>query len=291
MENSTIVQEISGHTLAATIKLESAVHSGAFLLLEGDTDARLFQKFKHTDCSIIVCFNRDNVIRTMVELIEDEVVAVAIVDRDYDSYILPEAIRDVTCVTDFNDIEVMIAASPALEHVVAEFGSAQKTEAETALAEKPLNDLVFEWASTVGAIRFSSHRNGWNLNFKNMSFRFSDNRSPVISLEDTINLVVQRTTATPNRPSAADVSAKVEAVLGATVDKKQICRGHDVVRVLAKALRNKIGTCSDFDSDERCCKLAANLRLAYEFEYFARTSIFSKLKDIERQTAKNLLRN
>jgi hypothetical protein len=109
-------------TTANTILMLRTRFKGAFLLLEGDTDIRLFSNLTdYAKCKLIPTFGKSNAIQTLIELEKREATGVlAIVDSDY--WVLEgKKTGNNLLLTDTHDIETMILLSPALEKVLREY--------------------------------------------------------------------------------------------------------------------------------------------------------------------------
>ncbi len=73
-------------TIAAEIKMMRSAHSGAFLVVEGASDARFWRPRRRGDCEIVDGEGKQNVVRGVRRLDAESVGGVlGIVDDDYDS--------------------------------------------------------------------------------------------------------------------------------------------------------------------------------------------------------------
>jgi hypothetical protein len=83
----TITRHMDGHDIAPQIRMERQVlKKFPFLLLEGDTDIKRFDRYiDEGACSAVNCYGRNRAIEA-IELLYDEGFsgAVAIVDADFD---------------------------------------------------------------------------------------------------------------------------------------------------------------------------------------------------------------
>jgi Protein of unknown function (DUF4435) len=83
----TITRYMDGHDVAQEIRMERQVRKRyAFLLLEGDTDIKRFDRHVDTDkCSVVNCYGKKHAVEA-IGLLYDEgfLGALAIVDADFD---------------------------------------------------------------------------------------------------------------------------------------------------------------------------------------------------------------
>src|SRR6266446_4329608 len=103
-------KEIDGHYVAAQIRLMRQVWKGSFLLLEGSTDAKVFDRFiDGSRCQIEIGFGKPNV-HDAIELLEDEGFpgVVGVIDADFDRLTGTTYSLDNLCITDVHDLDFMI---------------------------------------------------------------------------------------------------------------------------------------------------------------------------------------
>lgn len=61
-----MIDLISAYAIANEIRMKRTQHAGAFLIVEGATDARIFKAFTDIQtCQVIVAHNKDNVIQVL----------------------------------------------------------------------------------------------------------------------------------------------------------------------------------------------------------------------------------
>ena len=119
---------ITPESIATSILLLRAVHKGSVLIVEGYSDSRLYGKFIDGDnCQIVNAYNKSSAVR-VTELLEKKNFfgIVTIVDADFWSIEGYEHPSSNILRTDTHDLETMLVSSPALDHVLAEYGSQDK---------------------------------------------------------------------------------------------------------------------------------------------------------------------
>jgi len=114
--------EIDGHYVAAQIRFSRQIWKGTILLLEGPTDAKVFENLvDDASCQIEIAFGKSNVLNAL-DLLEDEGFdgVVGIVDADFDHVTGKTYALDGLCVTDLHDLDLVIFASLAFERYLTE---------------------------------------------------------------------------------------------------------------------------------------------------------------------------
>ncbi|MCY4549954.1 MAG: DUF4435 domain-containing protein [Defluviicoccus sp.] len=286
---NSVQQQITGATIANEVRLEGAVHEGSFLLVEGNDDAKLLSKFCDKEkCSILVCFGRERLLDAITILEKGGFYrALAIADRDFADIIDYPEYEGVVIFSDETDMDIMIFQSPALDHVLLEFGAPDRVAAIEAEGKRP-RDLIFAAAKCIGALRLLSQERGLSLRFAEMNYHFETRGSFQINVRRTIQHIVGRSTP---RPSLSDeaILCFVENHMNGIRDDRLLCNGHDCLRVLGKALKSRLGNTIDFDSGRGSKMLGSALRLAYEKDYFKRTKVCHSVRTWEEITGFNVL--
>ncbi len=287
---STVRDEITGQTLANQIMLERASHSGSFFLVEGSSDANLFEGFTNSDrCSIIVCIGWENLVKAISILTDmgcKEVLGFC--DRDYYEMTGYPEYNGIIVFTDENDLETQIICSEALEKVLKEFGKEDRVVAELAKEGISSSELLLRWSQATGALRLSSAQNDWNLKFDGMKYKFIDKNSPELCPDKTARYVFNRSTNN-GLPSFAAIQDIVKNCI-ATTSNNKLANGHDCVAVLGRALRRRFGNTNKFNSSNGPTDLAKILRISYEFAFFQKTLSFQKIRDWEHTTGYTVLK-
>lgn len=284
MNTNSIIKEITPQTIANEIRMNRAVLEGAFLLVEGQTDFRIFERFVNPEkCTIIDCRGNENLFGTITILEDDHFAGViAIADKDYFDIIGYPYYRGSVVFTDENDLEMMILSSSALQHTIQEFGSENKIDAQP----DEVHVQIAEWASIVGALRLASISKSWALDFDGMTYKFVDSQSPQLCAKKTPEHIVGRT-KTQTKPSVDDAIECSNGLIKIHT-AQALSNGHDCVAVLAKALKRKYGSTNAFNSDAGRINLEKTLRLAYDFDMFRGTQVFDKICKWETKTGYNL---
>jgi Protein of unknown function (DUF4435) len=271
--------------VANQLRLRRSTFLGTFLLVEGSSDKVFYERFvDKTVCQLEVVSGKPSSklrVIAVLEILEKSSFQgiLAIVDADFDRLETslqnsPNLLR-----TDTHDLETMLVNSPALDKVLAEFGSEEKIakfgDVRTALVKAGISIGYFRWISqcdglslTFNGIKFGKFINEQSLQINEIELiKEVKNKSQVLSLDDLV--IQQRLTKKKSDRH----------------DCLQVCCGHDLVEILSLGLRKTIGSINvDTDSLER------SLRLAYEEIYFQQTQLYADIQkwEIDRQSFKVL---
>ncbi len=271
---------LNEHTIADTIKLARQLLSSTFLIVEGDTDSRLYKNFfGNNDCQTQVAHNKDNAIKALEILQKDNVTGVlAIVDADFDNLEAENQNIANLFLTDFHDLECLILISPALEKVLSEFGSENKINKFS----QNIRETLFEIGEFIGYLRWISISDGLNLTFEGLDFsKFIDKKTLQFDLNKFITTVKNKPIPQRYEINNAHITQQIQDLESQKHDKKQVACGKDLVETFSLALQNVLGTNGPKEVASEI--IARDLRLAYEFEFFILTNLYQNIKEWETQ--------
>lgn len=248
-------------------------HAGAFLLVEGWDDARLYGAFvDRSSCKLIIAHGKPNALDAVASLRANGPRAVlAILDADF--MILEGAVPvdPAVLLTDLHDLEAMLVASPALERVLQEYGHAEEGAQTTHAVRLRLIDL----GRPLGYLRWLSHRERLGLLFDGMSFDRFVNVKTLELRRDSL-LAELQTRSRKGALDGDDIWTRVEALARDEHDPWHVCCGHDLVALLALGLRRVWGT--NLDAAVPADGLERSLRLAYQATDFGGTQLYARLR-------------
>lgn len=251
---------------ANQIKLRRSTFFGTFLLVEGSSDKVFYERFiDKIACQVVVMTGKTRVIAVLDILDRSNFKGIlAIIDADFDRLenSVDESINLLR--TDTHDLETMLIDSPALDKVMAEFGSEEKI----AKLQLDVRTSLVEAGISIGYLRWISQSDGLNLTFSDLRFsKFIDEKTLQMNELDLIQEVKNKSQAFSL--NTEDLQRRIATENNKGFNHWQVCCGHDLVEILALGLRKAIGTMSvDVDSLER------SLRLAYEEVYFRKTQLW-----------------
>lgn len=246
---------------------------GTVLVVEGITDRRLYGKFmdkEHTD--VVIAHSKDNVRNSVREVYSQRGMrsVVGIMDADLDN-IWGKKRSPPLFLTDTRDSENMMLMSDAFGSVMEEYGDPEKVDAyESRYGD--VRENVIRACYPLGALMAVSIKNGLGLSFKDLDFEeFIDRRSLACDVRRMAQTVID------NSGGARRVSPK--DLVQMISDEKEsepedVCRGHDLMSVLAVGLRNIFGgsNCRNITGNQ----LGGAFRLAYGKADFESTDLFKE---------------
>lgn len=262
------------------------VFHGTLLLVEGESDRRFWSgRVNPTECQAVQRGGIDSVLRDMKEVAcasSDPRMrgVLGIIDADWD-HLLPEPrpLPALTFRTDHHDLETMMIAGPALDRVLAEHADPTRVEQMERFEDRSLREALLARALPFGQLRWLHRhvRPDVELERKNTSLvgRFLDKEWML----DVAGLHEHAA-----RVGLVDDLNALPLVLAplSAADPWQVCRGHDLVRVLAQGLDGNLGRSGSPNLGE--AGVQAALRLATETEWLRRTRLGEDLLEWERCT-------
>ncbi len=271
---------ITADTLANAMRMTRPLFAGAFLLVEGASDAAVYGRVvDHEACQIKVAHDRDRVLGAIAILNKDGFLGVVgIIDADFDRITghVPGVAN--VCQTDLHDVECMMLNSPAFDRVLEEFGGADRISAFSAKETPLIARRLAANAAPLGCLRLISLIDDLNLKFEGLAFQaFADRRTTAIDVVKMIREVVNK-----SRHHEVDQEAlrrRVEKELARNHDCWQISCGHDIVGLLAVAVRRIFSGKSGGDASAE--RLEQALRLAYEAEYLRDSQLARRIREWE----------
>ena len=274
------------YSIANEVRMKRVLRDSPFLIVEGADDSRFYRRFVAPQLyPLIPAFNKDNVIGAVTMLDATNFGGVlGIVDSDFDvlmGKVLPSA--NILRGDDSHDLETMLVRSPALEAVLHEFASHEKLELFEARLRAPFRSWLVQVAQHLGYLRWHSVTNGTNLCFDDLRFsHFIDVQT--LELDRTAMLAEVKN---HSRNWAITDAELIEAGWhqNRNDDPWHVCCGHDMVNLLAIALRRAIGSQQQLSVDQ----LERSLRLAYGHGEFAGSTLCSGIRDWERSTGLRIL--
>jgi hypothetical protein len=262
---------------ANQVRLRRSTFSGTFLLVEGTSDKVFYERFiDKIACQVVIMAGKPSSKFKAIAVLDildrsNFHGVLAIVDADFDR--LEDSVYESMNLlrTDTHDLETMLIDSPALDKVVAEFGSEEKI----AKLKLDVRTSLVEAGISIGYLRWISQCDRLNLTFSDLKFsKFIDEKNLQMNELDLIQEVKNKSQAFSL--NTEDLQQRIADENNKGFNPWQVCCGHDLVEILALGLRKTIGTMSvDSDSLER------SLRLAYEEVYFQKTQLWANIRQWE----------
>lgn len=162
-------QNLKPDRIANRIRLlrTQSQYTGSFLIVEGDTDARVWTNLVHsTKCRVENAYNKDKAVQVLNILEQGNFAGVlAVVDADFDILEGTVPLSPNLLFTDTHDLETMLLKSPALEKVLLEHGSEDKIKS----FGKDIRQTLLESAKIIGYLRWASLKFDYCLKFEDLA--------------------------------------------------------------------------------------------------------------------------
>jgi len=267
--------------VANQIRLRREIYPGTFLLVEGRSDQTFYERFiDKLACELVITAGKPSSKQRAIEILKileksSYQGILAIVDADFDRlqdvlYTNPNLLR-----TDTHDLETMLINSPALDKVVAEFGSEEKISQ----FNRDIRTVLLEAGMPMGYLLWISKCDGLNLKFEGIkSSKFIDENTLQINELKLIREVKNKSQAL----SLKDENLQQQLITkkSQNCDRWQVCCGHHLVEVLSFSLLKTFGSNKHTDVEQNI--LERSLRLAYEEVFFLETELYSEIRRWER---------
>lgn len=263
----TFARYMDGPTVAAEVRLERQKHKGAFLLVEGATDIRRFERFIDEEtCSFVNCFGKGNAIEAIELLYEEGFLgALGAVDADFDRVLGVPRDHEGIIVSDTHDFDLDAISTTVLERYTNEVADLDKLASIG--GARPLFRLVIESLKPLTMLRYANERHalGYKLGDLNIE-RFYDSSGAY--LERMIDEVSWGKFNSIEFRSA--LRSHVERYMASGIDLMQATSGHDFCQALGLWLRQRIGCRRNAQTWRSEVEL--HVRLAFDIGHFAETN-------------------
>jgi hypothetical protein len=260
------------------------------LLLEGSDDKKFFQAalMGVENVNLLCAWGADNVTELIrrIDQIRDKsgfAPALGIIDRDYRIPLGAWFQSDNLLCTDRRDLECMMFDSPSFHTVLMELGSEQKLRRIGGTSV--VYSLVSGAARLIGALRFHSQRGKMGVSFRNLDInRLIDKKSLTIGEAELVGHLNNRQGVTGCVLPADSLERAFEACNEALCNKGNpyfvhellLCRGHDLMEILAVGFRSLIGSRSATESSREI--IESMFRLSY-LAHFKSTELARSIEE------------
>lgn len=241
----------------------------AFVLVEGESDIRLFRKFFNlNNCKVEnIPGGKYKLEECVKELINKHPLLVGLRDADFKHIDGPAYAEPNMFLTDFHDMEMILISED-------EVFSALIFEHTTISKDKHIevrNDIMTA-IKQVGYLRLLNEK-------ENIEFNFETSFKDLISFSkleiDFPKYFMRILSKSPNAKitDIGIVEEKIKALDAFGFDNLQLTNGHDFIKALTQFLKESSGTSI---GDEN---ISGSLRMSYTKDHFKKTKLFSDTKD------------
>lgn len=262
--------------VANEISMRRSLEKGAFVVVEGVTDYRLYGKFTNVEeCRLAIAYSKSNVLMTVKEMAKDrgDLLVSGIVDADYERL---DGTRHSLPIfpTDTHDVETMIFKSPALDNILWEYGDQDRLRDFQEKRGKDVRSVLLEACYPIGLLMYLSLRNNYELSFRDLDHcGFIHSSTLVVDLEKMVDCIYSQSNFAKEKKKVIMRALRQE--LGKRMDPWQVCRGHDMVDVLILGFKHIFGSYNSRSLNHG--SLSGSLRLAYHKDHFHDTELFMSL--------------
>lgn len=266
--------------VANEVRMMRSQYPGSFAIVEGPNDKIFYERFFDShQCKLMVAEGKANVYEAIRILDEGGFHgALRIVDTDFD-HLEGTPLRSSNTVRgDYHDVESMLIHSPALNHVLREFGSEEKIANFGGI--DAIRQLLLRAASPLGCLRWHSQRTDLSLRFEGLQLgRVIDEKT--LSVDQLQLIMTVKNHSQRHDLNQAELELAIQQLEEANHDLRQLCNGHDLVGLLSIGLRGAIGSqpALRVKSEE----LERALRLAYEAADFSASGLYKAIQEWEKQ--------
>lgn len=266
----------------------SAMMAGAsgktVVIVEGVTDRRLYGKFMDPSVTVVIAHSKSNVVGAIIQTSKrrkcEYVIGIADADLDY----INHSIRPGNLfLTDTRDSETLMFKSSAYDDVVSEYYDMEKSES----FEKRyggIRERLIKSSYPVGILMYLSEKNGWKLCFKDLDFEtFIDRRTIDIDIRGLVSALTENPNYAVKRK---EILKSLEEELLIERDPWHVCRGHDLMKIMAIGLREAFGSWNSKHISDSA--LSGAFRLAFDNSDFVQTKLFAESEEWSRKTGRKL---
>ncbi|MDK9700759.1 MAG: DUF4435 domain-containing protein [bacterium] len=284
--------EYTGDMLANEIILTRDIWKGSVLITEGTKDIKIFRKFLHSsDIPVFPAWGKQNLFDA-VDILNSakERKILAIIDADFNNCTGKKINTNTNILqTDCHDVEMMIIKSSSFDHFMKEFVSEDKAERMCIRNGKnDVRELLFDLAKVVGVLRLMSVIEDLRLKFEDLEFdRIIDKKNLLFNVETFVRSVLSQS-KNPYLKVEIIIKKLLKELKNQKYDPYQICCGHDFIAILSISLRSAIGSKQHAAVETE--QLESVLRLAYDFEEFKKTKLYSCAKKWEIENTCDLFK-
>ena len=281
------------YTLVSEFKMDKH----ATVLVEGETDVLLYEKFLDTTICRLYPLQGKEKVKDIINLISKDGIEriCAIIDADLDHITGAEYINNIF-ITDGHDAEIMMFLSDAFVRVIKEYYQS-KYCSESSEIIKTRAKLI-SLALPLSYMRLLSLKNALNFAFKpdnetSKCFPYGKiieaNNKKLEHL--AISKLIQVVCSYNNNQGAGKDQKQMEVQLTELMKKKyeekQILHGHDLMNIIALSLKY-YGKSNKKKNEADDIETA--FRLAYSIDYFKTTTLYSALEQYSKKIGKAILR-
>ena len=242
----------------------------AFVLVEGETDIRLFRKFFNLDnCKVEnIPGGKIKLEQCVDELLKIYSLIIGLRDADFLHLGSVPYIKPNMFLTDFHDIEMsLIAEDEIFSAIVFEYTDIQQKNHNTIRANifKSIEEIsLLKWLNEDEDLRILFEKTAFQdlISFSNLNIDF--NQYFMRLLSKSLNAKIT---------DIGIIVSKMDALKSTNPDSLQLCNGHDFIKAFSQFLREK-GKVNSVSEDI----ISSIFRIKFSHECFTKTLLYRDTK-------------
>ena len=240
-----------------------------FVLVEGDSDIRLFRKLFDSDKCKVECVpgGKPKVKDCVAELLPEYALIVGVLDADFSHLEKTNEEKDNIFLTDYHDIEMTILAQDEVLHaILLEYSDIPKNEQTT------LRDNILKSIEKISYLKWLNDRETLKLKFKETNIK---NLIFLPEFQLNFNEYLSRILAKSDSAVIKDknlILQKINELTQLSPDLLQLTNGHDALQIFTKYLRDIVNVKL---SDKN---VESIFRMVFTTNIFRQTNLFEALK-------------
>jgi hypothetical protein len=254
-----------------------------FILLEGNTDIKLFRNFFNYQTTYIEEINGKEKVIEALEILQNEgfLKILGIKDADFDHLESYTYDNINLFITDYADMEIHMIESSAFESLINEFS--KKDCHKIFLSE--LKNKLYSETLIIGCLRWFNDKqfkeNGnYLLRFKGLNFNNFIDVSLCNILINEDKLLLEILIHSGSDLTTDNLKNIINNLKSNSDNYQQICNGHDIAKLLAYLFNHKDNSDKSNINQER---IEEALRLSYNLDDFKKTKLYNDLNKWQQQ--------
>ena len=271
-------QYISAARIVTKIRmLRSGKINKSFVVVEGNTDSRLYGKFiDEKACEVVVAESKKNLIECIEACNRESLQGIiGIIDADFWRLEHLCVASDNLFLTDYHDLECMLIQSKAYDNVLSEYANKNKYMRFEEQKKATLKTLILKSTAKIGYLRWYSLINNLGFKFSNLDFNTFVSQE---DLEVDIRKLIQFVLIQSKKQSvlkAEMVLKEMERLKNKQHDLWDVCCGHDLIEILSIGFIHVFG---EYNAKNLFPgNLEGSFRLAYAYDCFLNTALYKDL--------------
>jgi hypothetical protein len=263
------------------------------VIVEAKSDEKFFQKFFDNYTTFFSVDGFQNVIDVLDDTEKDITGVLGIIDADFRHCIVEKFSSKNIFITDYHDLEMMTIASKSWDEVINYHTIKNKLLKFQKQYSKLLRDYIIEMSSSIACFRFLESQKKLGLVFKTLSndkyifldySKFIDKDKFCINHKNLLKTIENKSQKQNFFKNNLDLLKELAEISTKKYDLLNFCNGHDVINILALALKKEVGNVNISGQE-----LEAFFIVAYRLEDFEHTRLYNNLKKWETENTDFIL--